>query len=99
LSWVRTGQQVIKVFERAERRVDLAIVGDVVPGVGSRGPVERGKPDGIDAESGEIAQASGDAGQVASAVTISVREGLGPYLVDHRRTPPGRAGRLGRRRK
>ena len=47
---VGVGDQAVEVGERAEARVDVAVVGDVVAGVGLRRRVERVQPDGVDAE-------------------------------------------------
>ena len=40
----------VEVGERAEERVDVAVVGDVVAGVALRRGVERREPDRVDAE-------------------------------------------------
>ena len=81
-------QQRVEVGQRPEDRVDVAVVGDVVAGVGLRGLVERRQPDGVDAELGQRAQPAGDAGQVADAVAVGVRERARIDLVDHRRAAP-----------
>ena len=51
---VRLGDQRLGVGERAEQRVDVAVVGDVVAAVGQRGGVPGGEPEGVDAELGEV---------------------------------------------
>ena len=91
---VRPLEERVEVGERAEQRVDVAVVGDVVAAVGLRGRVERREPDGVDAEPREVVEPGGDAGQVADAVPVGVGERLGVDLVDHRVAPPRpRAGR------
>ena len=47
---VRALEQAVGVGERAEQRVDVAVVGDVVAGVGLRRGVEGREPDGVHAE-------------------------------------------------
>ena len=81
-------QQCVEVGQGAEDRVDVAVVGDVVAGVGLRGRVERRQPDRVDAELGQGAQPGGDAGQVADAVAVGVGEGPRVHLVDHGRPAP-----------
>ena len=44
----------VEVGERAEQRVDVAVVGHVVAGVGLRRAVERREPHGVDAELGQV---------------------------------------------
>jgi hypothetical protein len=47
---VRLGQQAIEIRQRAEQRIDVAVVGDVVAEVGHRGFEERRDPDRVDAQ-------------------------------------------------
>ena len=82
------GDQLLGFLERAEGRVDRAVVGDVVATVGQRGAVPRREPDGIDAERRQIWKARPDAGQVADAVAVAVGEAPDVELVDDRVTPP-----------
>ncbi len=85
---VRALLHPVEVGERSEQRVDVAVVGHVVAGVLLRRGEERGEPDGVDAELGEVVEACRDAGQVAHAVAVGVRERTGVDLVDHGRAPP-----------
>ena len=82
------GEQRVEVGERAEERVDVAVVGDVVAGVGLRRHVERGEPDRVDAEFGEVVEVLGDTRQVADAVAVGVGERARVDLVDHGVPPP-----------
>jgi hypothetical protein len=97
----RAGAQGVEVVERAEERIDVDVVGDVVAGVVLGRRVERREPDRVDAEVGEGVQPRGDAGQVADAVAVRVGERARVHLVDDGRAPPlaaalgaGRRGRL-----
>ena len=79
----------VGIGERAEDRVDVAVVGDVVARVGLRRGVERREPDGVDAERAQVGQARGDAGEVTDAVAVAVGPRARVDLVDHRLAPPG----------
>lgn len=79
----------VGVGERAEDGVDVAVVGDVVAGVGLRRGVEGREPDGVDAERAQVGQARGDAGKVADAVAVAVGPRARVDLVDHGLAPPG----------
>ena len=85
---VRLGEQFVHVLEGAEQRVDVLVVGDVVAVVVLRGPVDRGQPQHVHAEVGEVVEAAGDALQVADAVAVGILEGTRVDLVDHRVSPP-----------
>ena len=90
-SWARAIMRV-GVVEGAEDRVDVAVVGDVVAGVGLRRGVEGREPDGVDAEGAQVGQARGDAGEVADAVAVAVGPRARVDLVDDRLAPPGGVG-------
>ena len=83
------------VVQGAEHRVDGAVVGDVVAGVGLRGGVEGAEPDGVDAQVAQVRQPAADAGQVPHAVAVAVGEAARIDLVDHRVAPPPGGGRGG----
>ena len=72
----------------AEQRVDLAVVGHVVAGVGHRRGVPRVEPDRVDAQVGQVAEVRADAGQVADAVAVAVGETARVDLVDGGGPPP-----------
>ena len=78
----------VEVGERAEDRVDVGVVGDVVAHVGHRRGEDRREPDRVDAEVGDVGQPLGDAGEVADAVAVRVLERPRIDLVDHRSAPP-----------
>ena len=79
---------LVEVGERAEERVDVAVVGDVVSGVVLRRGHERREPDRVDPELLERTQSARDAGQIADAVAVGVRERTRVDLVDDRGAPP-----------
>ena len=89
---VRFGQQLVHVVKRAEQRVDVPVVGDVVAVVVLRGPVDRGEPQHIHAEVGEIVEAGGDALKISETIAVRVLEGTWVNLVDDGVRPP-RVGR------
>ena len=85
---VQRGHHRVEVVERAQPRVDVAVVGDVVPAVGERGRVERAQPDGVDAERREVVDPRRDAGEVADPVAVAVGEAARIDLVDDGLAPP-----------
>ena len=97
--------QALGLAERAEHRVDVAIVGDVVAAVRHRRRVPRREPDRVDPELAQVGQLRPHAGEIADAVTVPVREAPHVDLVDRqrcatrdgrcrRRWKPGPSGRL-----
>jgi hypothetical protein len=90
---VGVGDEPLRVGQRAEGRVDAAVVGHVVARVDLGRRVERVEPDGVDAEVAQVGQARADAGQVPDAVTIAVGEAADVDLVGDGLAPPlGGAG-------
>jgi hypothetical protein len=85
---VRGGEQGVEVGERAEERIDIRVVGDVVAEVGHGRGVEGRDPEGVDAEGDEVVQARGDAGEVADAVTVRILKAARVDLVDDAGLPP-----------
>ena len=79
----------VEVRERAEQRVDVAVVGDVVAEVGHRRGEERRQPDRLDLQRVEMVEVGGDAAQVADAVAVGVGERARVDLVDGAALPPG----------
>jgi hypothetical protein len=62
---VGAGQQRVEAGQRAEPRIHVAVVADVVAVVRLRRGIERGQPDRVHAEGGHVVQPPGDPGQVA----------------------------------
>ena len=58
---MRVGQQGVEVGQRAEQRIDVAIVGDVVAEVGHRRGEDRREPDRIDAQFDQVIEPLADA--------------------------------------
>ncbi len=83
------GDQCLGFGQRSERRVDGAVVGDVVTAVEERRGVPRVVPDGVDAEVAEVAEASAHAGKVADPVAVGVGEAAHVELIDDGVAPPG----------
>ena len=82
------GDEVVEVAKRPEERVHRAVVGNVVAGVALRGREEWRKPQGVDAQRGDLRQLEGNARQVTDAVAGGVPERAGVDLVNHRSAPP-----------
>ena len=85
---VRHVHQRVKVGQRAEHRVDVAIVADVIAEILHRRGEERRDPDRIDAQRGDVGQAAGDAVEITDTVTVAVLKAAGVDLVNHRTAPP-----------
>ena len=64
-----------EVLARAVLRVDVVIVGDVIPVVAPGRRIERQQPDRVDAEVLDVLQLAGEALEVAAAVIVAVEEG------------------------
>ena len=93
---VRFGKQLVHILQRAEQRIDILIIGNIVAIVILRGPVDRGQPQHVHAEVGQIIETAGDALQVADAVAVGILEGTRIDLVDDRVGPPRvRGGAVG----
>ena len=85
---VDTLQQAIKVGQRAEHRVDVVVVGDVVAVVRLRGGVDRREPQDIHAQGFQVVELGADALEVAEAISVGVFEGARVDLVDDCALPP-----------
>ena len=94
---VKGGNHAVEIGQRADLGGDVAVVIDVVAAVGQGRGVERGEPDGVHAEGGEVGDAADDAGEIADAVAVGVGEGARVDLVDDGVLPPlaDRGGRAG----
>src|SRR5262249_52358268 len=75
--------------ERAEDRIDAAIVGNVVPEIFHRRGEERRQPDRRHVERGDVVEMPGDAVEIADAVAVRVGEAARIDLIDRRAAPPG----------
>jgi hypothetical protein len=82
------GNHDVEIGEGAEDGVDIGIVGHVIAHIGHGRAEEGGKPDGIDAQGGNVVEASGDTGQIADAIAICILKGPGIDLIHHRPAPP-----------
>ena len=80
--------ELVDVVERAEERVDVLVVRDVVAVVVLRRLVDRGQPHHIHAEHREVVDVVEDPLDVADPVAVRVREGAGIDLVDDGAAPP-----------
>jgi hypothetical protein len=81
-------QQLIKIRERAEYRIDPDIVGHVVAKVNHRRRIDRRKPKGGDSETGDIIETPYDAGQIPDSVAVTVLKAARVDLVNDASLPP-----------
>jgi hypothetical protein len=86
----RLVDQPLRLPERSERRIDRAVIGDVVPRVGQRRRVPRVEPQRVHTECGQVAQLFPHPGEVTDPVTVRVTKAADVDLVDDRLPPPGR---------
>ena len=87
---VRLAQQTVEVLQRAEQRIDSAIVGNVIAEIGHRRLEEGRDPDGLDAETRHVVEPLDDARQVTDTIAVGVEEAARIDLVDGGAMPPGR---------
>src|SRR5687768_834852 len=80
----------VEVFERADVRMNVGVVGDVVAVVASRRRVVRQDPDRADAEVGDVVELLDQSLEVSDAVAVRVVERTRPHLVDDRVLVPER---------
>lgn len=85
---VDRGEQPVEVVQRTEERVDVLVVADVVAVVGVRGGIDRGQPQHVDIQLGQVVQMLDDARQITDAVGVRVGEAARIDLVYHRVLPP-----------
>ena len=81
---VRRVEERPKVLDRAVRRVDLLVRGDVVAVVLERRRIERQQPDRVRAELADVVELLDQSAEVAVAVGVRVAEALDVELVDDR---------------
>ncbi|BDZ46288.1 hypothetical protein GCM10025866_21970 [Naasia aerilata] len=84
----RLGDERLRVGQRAERRVDRPVVGDVVAAVHQRRRIPGVEPERVDAERLQVAEPGPDAGEVSDPVPVPVGEAAHVHLVDDRGPPP-----------
>ena len=94
---VRGVDERLEVLERAVLRVDVQVVGDVVPIVLERRREEGQQPDARHAEPLQVVQLQRQSLKVAGAVVVAVEERLDVRLVNDRVLVPQRIV-VGRRR-
>ena len=86
--------QAIEIGQGPEHGIDVAIVCHVVAEVLHGRGEEWAKPDGVDAERGDIVEVPGNAGQIPDAVAVRIGEAARIDLIDNRPAPPvGSAGK------
>ena len=100
----RFGDQPVECGERAELRIDIAEIGDVVAEIRHRRGIERRNPDGVDLQPAQVIEATPETFEIADAVAVAVLERAQIDLIDDGAAPPFGAGWLrmlchGRRRR
>ncbi|EXF43037.1 hypothetical protein BAY1663_04539 [Pseudomonas sp. BAY1663] len=86
------GDQPVDIGQRAEQRVDVAVVADVVAGIDHRRAEHRRQPQRIDAQPLQMVELAQHAREVADAVAVAVGERAWVDLVDGGAFPPRRLG-------
>jgi hypothetical protein len=94
--WASLDHETVEVVERAELRVDRAVVGDVVAPIGVGRRHDRAQPNRVDAEPIQVIEMLRYACEIADTVTVRVRERPDVDVVHDSVAPPHGLGRRGR---
>ena len=78
----------IEIRQRAEHRIDIAVIADVIAEVLHRAGEERADPDRIRAQTGDMRQALHDAAQIANAIAVRILKTARIDLIDDGTAPP-----------
>jgi len=87
---MRLCDERVEIRQRAEQRIDAAIVGNVVTEIGHGRGIDRRYPDGVDAEAVEIVEPPPNAREIADAVTVRILKRPRVDLIDDAALPPQR---------
>src|SRR5580704_10490359 len=90
---VRLRDQRVRVRERAEGRLNVPVIGDVIAGVGHGRRIPRVEPDRVNAETGQIGQVRAHSGQIADPVPVRIGEAAHVQLINSGSAPPLITGR------
>ena len=93
MSRVAALDEPVEVLERAEQRIDVAVVGDVIAEVGHGGGEDRRQPHRFHPQVAQVVDPRHELAQVADAVTVGVGERARIDDRDRAALPPGRSGR------
>ena len=85
---VRFGDQCLRLCQSAVSGFDLAIVGDVIAGVGHRRRIPGVDPDRVDTQLRQVRQTAPQPCDIADAVAVSVGEAADVDLVHDGGLPP-----------
>ncbi len=96
---VRLLQECLELLERAIARMDVRIIGNVVPIVPKWRWIHGLDPEAVDAERREMVQLGRQPDEVADAVSVAVRKRLDVQLIEDRVLVPEGVGGSGDRHK
>jgi hypothetical protein len=85
---VQRVDELVQVLQRAEPRVHVEVVRDVVPEIYARRPKDRRKPYRVHAEPSQVIDALAEAAEVTQPVAIRIGEAVRVDLVEDRSLPP-----------
>src|SRR6478672_861334 len=80
--------QALAIGNRAEERIDVTVIGDVIAEVDHRRWVEWADPDGVNTERCKVGKPPANAVEIAHAVAVRVLKRARIDLVDDRGLPP-----------
>ena len=80
--------KAVKVLQRSEERVDVTVIGNVIPEIRHGGRIDGRDPQSVDAKPHEIVQAFQDAAEIPDAIAIPVLERPRIDLIDDSLLPP-----------
>jgi len=91
-AFVRGREERLKILQRAEVRIDVVVISDVVAIIAQWRWIERQEPDRGDTEFLQIIELLDQPAKIADAVTVTVMKSLNMQLVDDRVFVPKRVG-------
>src|SRR6187551_549085 len=86
---MRLGNQFIKIGQRAEDRIYIAVITDVVTKIFHRRFKKGRYPNRIHTEARDVIELADNTGDITYAVIVGVHHAAWIYLIYHRTAPPG----------
>src|SRR5262245_33542869 len=89
---MRRRAEAVEFIQRAEQRIDVTVIADIVSEVGHRRRIDRRHPDRVDTEPAQIVQTLAYSLEVADPVAICVLKRARVDLVNDPMLPPNGIG-------
>jgi hypothetical protein len=85
---VRRFEKNPKILYRSEHRINIAIVGDIIPKIAHRAGEEGRQPYSVNAKLHDMIELLRDTSKIADAITVRVEEGARIDLIEDGAAPP-----------